>query len=128
MSAAGGGASRGGDATGGASRGGDATGGASRGGERRGGERRTAALRDALLRFLGREESASARGLADTHGLPLALRVEAGDAIDDVRLISWDPERGELKLRAPRNDSRFRPGDRLRLGDGLSPADAPEVD
>lgn len=123
MSAAGGGASRGGDATGGASRGSDATGGASRGGERR-----AAALRDALLRFLGREESASARGLADTHGLPLALRVEAGDAIDDVRLISWDPERGELKLRAPRNDSRFRPGDRLRLGDGLSPADAPEVD
>ncbi|MEN6527688.1 MAG: AAA domain-containing protein, partial [Candidatus Polarisedimenticolia bacterium] len=113
MSAAGGGASCGGER---------------RGGERRGGERRAAALRDALLRFLGREESASARGLADTHGLPLALRVEAGDAIDDVRLISWDPERGELKLRAPRNDSRFRPGDRLRLGDGLSPADAPEVD
>lgn len=84
------------------------------------------ALRDLLLRFLLRERAAGRAGLDETHGLPLVMRVEAGDAIAPVTPLGWEPG-GRLRLHAPIDNSRFGPGDTLKLGPGDDPVAAPAV-
>ncbi len=83
-------------------------------------------LRSRLLRFLLRERHASASDLRERWAMPLPARVEAGDAIDGLELIEREGD-ARWVLRATRNESRFRGGDRLRLGAGGDPAACPEV-
>ncbi len=84
-------------------------------------------LRDRLLRYLLRERAASRQGLHETYGLPVAARVEAGDAIAGVAVRGWVENGARLALHAPANQSGFRAGDRLRIGRGDDPLDEPEV-
>jgi DNA replication ATP-dependent helicase Dna2 len=84
-------------------------------------------LRDRLLRFLLRERSAGKQDLLEIWSSPLEARVESGDAIDGLRYAGWDHEGTRVRFRVEENESRFRAGDRLRLGDGSEPESAPEV-
>ncbi len=86
-----------------------------------------AQLRDRLLRYLLRERAASREGLHETYGLPVAARVESGEAIGGVAVRGWVDDGARLALHAPVNQSGFRAGDRLRIGRGDDPLDEPEV-
>jgi DNA replication ATP-dependent helicase Dna2 len=86
------------------------------------------AWRDRLLRAVLRERAASRRELDELYCLPVAARVEAGHAIDNLEFAGWEPATGRLAFHAPANGSGFRPGDRLRLGRGDDPWDALEVE
>ncbi|GAB4224251.1 MAG: hypothetical protein Kow0062_25720 [Acidobacteriota bacterium] len=86
------------------------------------------ALRARLLRFLLRERRAALADLHETWSLPLAARVDQGDAIADVRPVARDDE-GRILLAGRFDTARFRAGDRLRLGEvgGEPPWNCPEL-
>lgn len=85
-----------------------------------------AALRTSLLRFLFRERSAYLQDLDEIWSAPLSTRVAGGDALERGRLVETLGE-ARWVLEFPENASRFRPGDRLRVGDGEDPGAEPEV-
>jgi len=77
---------------------------------------------DALRSFVEREHEAHQRGREAAYDRPVEERVASGTAVADVRFagVDNDGRREMLIFRCPRNDSRFRPGTRLRLSRGDS--------
>lgn len=84
------------------------------------------ALADRLRRFVVRERHASLRDLRELWRLPVAARIESGDAIAPLRFLGTD-ERGKLRFALEQDLSRFRAGDSLRVGDGDDPESGAEV-
>ncbi|HKE01494.1 MAG TPA: ATP-binding protein [Planctomycetota bacterium] len=72
--------------------------------------------KERLLRYLERERLAERRAHRELRAKPLAERVECGEAITGLSLVSQGG--GEILLSAPENAARFREGDTLWLGDG----------
>lgn len=73
-------------------------------------------LWDRLERLLHRERLAGRMDHRDLMALPLDERVERGDSL--AGLLFVDEAQGRMRLRCAENQSKFRPGDALRLGNG----------
>lgn len=84
-------------------------------------------LATALHRFLCDEQAAGADDLHEIWSLPIATRLDEGDALQVDGQRGWSADGKQLTLIVRRNDSRFRNGDELHLGSGLHPASAPLV-
>lgn len=83
-------------------------------------------LADRLRRFVMRERHASSADLREIWRTPLAARVESGDALAPLRYLGTDDD-GTLRFALVRDESRFRPGDSLLLGDGESQESSAEI-
>lgn len=77
-----------------------------------------APLPDRLLAILARERRAGAMQLRDVHALSLEERVEAGEAVKDLAVVSSGKD--GYTLACPEFVARFRAGDTLFLGDGTA--------
>lgn len=75
-------------------------------------------MKESLLRYLERERLAEHRANRELRALPVADRVECGEAIADLTLVSRGG--GTALLRAPDHNAKFREGDILWLGDGVN--------
>jgi DNA replication ATP-dependent helicase Dna2 len=73
-------------------------------------------VRESLLKYLDRERLAERRAEREMHNLPLAERVECGEALAGLQVVSQGA--GTYVLFAPENHAKFREGDLLWLGDG----------
>jgi DNA replication ATP-dependent helicase Dna2 len=77
-----------------------------------------APLPERLIAILARERRAGAMQLRDVHALSLEERVEAGEAVKDLAIVSSGKD--GYTLSCPEFVARFRAGDALYLGDGTS--------
>ncbi|MBI3820140.1 MAG: AAA family ATPase [Planctomycetes bacterium] len=73
-------------------------------------------MRDSLLRYLERERLAELRASRELKNLPLSERVECGEALDGLTMLSQG--NGAYVVRAAEHLAKFREGDLLWLGDG----------
>lgn len=74
-----------------------------------------------------RERAAAVDQAAEIRSLPVEERVEAGYCIDDLRFVRWERRESLLVLGCPANVSKFRAGERMRLGSGEAPAEGAAV-
>ena len=73
-------------------------------------------MKESLLRYLERERLAERRALRELRALPVSERVECGEAIAGLGVISQGG--GQFVLRASEHNAKFREGDILWLSDG----------
>lgn len=75
-------------------------------------------LEQRLLRMLAREEAGEAKTFQDLHAMPVAARVLEGECIAAARFIG--PVAGDnYAFEVAENQSKFRRGDAVAVGDGL---------
>src|SRR5947207_1592732 len=73
-------------------------------------------MKDSLLRYLERERLAEQRASRELRNLPLSERIECGEAIAHLQLVSQGG--GTYTLIALDHGAKFREGDLLWLGNG----------
>ncbi len=76
-------------------------------------------MREDLLRYLERERLAERRAERELRALPLSDRIECGEALAGLSIVSQGG--GRIVVSVPEHTAKFREGDLLWLGDGENP-------